>query len=539
VSRRDGDPTASTWSRSRRYASASETDRPPTFGDDPTVRAGTVVYADVETGDRFATGHHALIREGTRIGDDVVVGTDAVLDGDCTLGDEVSLQTGAYLPKNTTLGDRVFVGPNAVLTNDPAPLRRETDLEGPTLEDDASVGANATILPGVTVGAGAFVAAGAVVTEDVPPETLAIGVPARHEPLPEELDGEHPSMIPVANPDVGQKARDGVQSVFDRGQLADGEEVRRFEAEFADFCETDHAVATTNGTTALHAGLEALDIGPGDAVVTTPFSFVASANAIVHAGATPVFADIDPATLTLDPAAVETVLNERDDIAAILAVHLYGTPAEMDALRSLADDHDVFLVEDAAQAHGAEYNGDRVGSLGDLACFSFYPTKNMTSGEGGMITTDDAEVADRAARFCDHGRTDGYEHAEIGHNFRMTSLCAAIGRAQLERLRSLTSPDGVTPPTSTNGSAARERRDPRSNRAERGPSTTSTRSGRRTAIRSSDTSTRTASDRRCIIRHRSTVSPPTTTLQRRSRSPSARPTASSRSRFTPGSRPRT
>jgi len=241
-------------------------------------------------------------------------------------------------------------------------------------------------------------------------------------------------MIPVANPDVGQKARDGVQSVFDRGQLADGEEVRRFEAEFADFCETDHAVATTNGTTALHAGLEALDIGPGDAVVTTPFSFVASANAIVHAGATPVFADIDPATLTLDPAAVETVLNERDDIAAILAVHLYGTPAEMDALRSLADDHDVFLVEDAAQAHGAEYNGDRVGSLGDLACFSFYPTKNMTSGEGGMITTDDAEVADRAARFCDHGRTDGYEHAEIGHNFRMTSLCAAIGRAQLERL---------------------------------------------------------------------------------------------------------
>ena len=163
--------------------------RSPTFGADPTVREGTVVYPDVETGDRFTTGHHAVIRGDTRIGDDALVGTDVVVDGDCVVGDDVSLQTGAYLPHGTTLGDRVFLGPNAVLTNDPAPLRRETELEGPTLEDDASVGANATILPGVTVGAGAFVAAGAVVTEDVPPETLAIGAPARHEPLPEGLDG--------------------------------------------------------------------------------------------------------------------------------------------------------------------------------------------------------------------------------------------------------------------------------------------------------------------------------------------------------------
>lgn len=241
-------------------------------------------------------------------------------------------------------------------------------------------------------------------------------------------------MIPIADPDVGPTARERVESVLDRGQLADGEEVRRFEAEFATFCGTDHAVATTNGTTALHAGFEALGVGDGDVVVTTPFSFVASANAIKHAGATPVFADVDPETLTLDPAAVEAVLDERDDVAAVLAVHLYGTPAEMDRLGSIADEHDVALVEDAAQAHGAEYHGERVGSIGDLACFSFYPTKNMTSGEGGMITTDDPEIAERAARFCDHGRTGKYEHAEVGHNFRMTSLCAAIGRSQLERL---------------------------------------------------------------------------------------------------------
>ncbi|MFC7098955.1 DegT/DnrJ/EryC1/StrS family aminotransferase [Halobaculum marinum] len=241
-------------------------------------------------------------------------------------------------------------------------------------------------------------------------------------------------MIPLANPDIGADEREGVMRVMESGQLADGEEVRAFEREFARFCGTDHAVAATNGTTALHAAFEALGIGEGDAVITTPFSFIASANSIVHAGAEPVFADVEPETLNLDPDRVAEVLDERDDVAAILAVHIYGMPADVAPLRDLADEHDVFLVEDAAQAHGAEYEGETVGSLGDAACFSFYPTKNMTCGEGGMITTDDPEVAERAARFCDHGRTVGYQHGAVGHNFRMTSLCAAIGRAQLRKL---------------------------------------------------------------------------------------------------------
>jgi len=240
--------------------------------------------------------------------------------------------------------------------------------------------------------------------------------------------------ISIAAPDIGDAERRGVLDVLDSGQLADGETVRKFEGEFAAVCEADHAVATTNGTTALHAALSALGVGRGDTVVTTPFSFVASANAVRHAGAEPVFADVEPETLTLDPEAVEAVLEERDDVAAILAVHLYGAPADVTALRALADEHDVALVEDAAQAHGATLDGEPVGSLGDAACFSFYPTKNMTSGEGGMITTDDADVAERARRLCDHGRTNGYEHAVVGYNFRMTSLCAAVGRAQLERL---------------------------------------------------------------------------------------------------------
>ncbi|MFC3476456.1 DegT/DnrJ/EryC1/StrS family aminotransferase [Halobacterium litoreum] len=241
-------------------------------------------------------------------------------------------------------------------------------------------------------------------------------------------------MIPIAAPEVGDAEREGVREVLDSGQLADGPVVREFEDEFADFCGTDHAVATTNGTTALHAAFEALGVGPGDTVVTTPFSFVASANAIRHAGAEPVFADVDPDTLTLDPDAVADVAARRDDVVAVLAVHLYGAPAAMRDLRDVADDHGLALVEDAAQAHGAEYRGDRVGSLGDVACFSFYPTKNMTSGEGGMVTTDHDALAQRVRRFCDHGRTQGYAHVQLGHNFRMTSLCAAIGRAQLEKL---------------------------------------------------------------------------------------------------------
>ncbi|MDH5021292.1 DegT/DnrJ/EryC1/StrS family aminotransferase [Halobacterium rubrum] len=241
-------------------------------------------------------------------------------------------------------------------------------------------------------------------------------------------------MIPIADPQLGAAERDAVCEVLEDGQLADGPVVREFESEFADHTGVEHAVATTNGTTALHATFEALGVGDGDRVVTTPFSFVASANAVRLAGGTPVFADVDPDTLTLDPDAVADAVARHDSVAAILAVHLYGTPAEMRDLRDVADDHGLALVEDAAQAHGATHRGEPVGSLADAACFSFYPTKNMTSGEGGMVTTDHDAVAERVRRFADHGRTEGYAHADLGHNFRMTSLCAAIGRAQLRRL---------------------------------------------------------------------------------------------------------
>lgn len=241
--------------------------------------------------------------------------------------------------------------------------------------------------------------------------------------------------IKIADPEIGDAESSRIEAVLRSGQLADGAVVREFEREFAAFCGSDHGVATTNGTTALQTALVALGIGPGDTVLTTPFSFVATANAVRFAGATPVFADIDPVTFNLDPDAVEELLRERGgDIEAILAVHLYGLPARMDRLRTLAETYDCVLIEDAAQAHGAEFGGTPVGSLADAACFSFYPTKNMTTGEGGMVLTDHESVAERAARFVNHGRTAAYAHDELGHNFRLPSMAAAMGLAQLEKL---------------------------------------------------------------------------------------------------------
>ncbi|XVH33572.1 DegT/DnrJ/EryC1/StrS family aminotransferase (plasmid) [Haloferacaceae archaeon DSL9] len=272
--------------------------------------------------------------------------------------------------------------------------------------------------------------------------------------------------ISLADPDIGPEEQTRVREVLESGMLAAGPEVRSFEDEFAAYCDVSHGIATSNGTTALETAFRALEIGPGDTVLTTPFSFIASANAIRLCGAAPRFADIDPRTYNLDPERVETILESRgESIDAVLAVHLYGLPAPMDRLAALADEHDFLLVEDAAQAHGATLEGDRVGSLGDAACFSFYPTKNMTTGEGGMIVTDDEAVARRAARFVNHGRTDTYEHAEVGHNFRLTSIAAAIGRAQLEKLPQytadrranaarltdvLTDVDGIEPPQEPN-----------------------------------------------------------------------------------------
>jgi dTDP-4-amino-4,6-dideoxygalactose transaminase len=238
-------------------------------------------------------------------------------------------------------------------------------------------------------------------------------------------------VIPIARPQMGEEEKAGVWEAMAAGSLAQGPRVREFEEVFATFVGVGHAVAASSGTTALHLALLGHDIAEGDEVITVPFTFIASANSILYTGARPVFVDVVEDDFTIDPALVEAAITPRT--RAIMPVSLYGQPADMPALASIAERHGLALVEDAAQAHGAAIGDRRSGSWG-IGTFSFYPTKNMTTGEGGMVTTDDAELADRIRLLREHGMKVRYHHEVVGYNFRMTDLAAAIGLAQLPKL---------------------------------------------------------------------------------------------------------
>lgn len=244
-----------------------------------------------------------------------------------------------------------------------------------------------------------------------------------------------PHLIPVAALDVRDDDIAAVAAVLKSGQLVQGPVVQQFEREFAASCSVRHAIAVNSGTAALHLALLAHGIGPGDEVVTTPFSFAATANAVLFTGARPVFADIDGATFNIDPSCVEAAITDRT--RALVVVHLYGQPCDMDAITRVAAASNLALVEDACQAHAAEWCGRRVGSFG-TGCFSFYPTKNMTTGEGGIITTNDPAIAERAFVLRSHGQTARYVSEHLGFNYRMTDIAAALGLRQLRRLEACT-----------------------------------------------------------------------------------------------------
>jgi perosamine synthetase len=239
-------------------------------------------------------------------------------------------------------------------------------------------------------------------------------------------------MIPAARPIIGKEERAAVDRVMATGMIAQGPEVEAFEREFSELVEGRHCVAVNSGTSALHLGLLAAGVSPGDEVIVPSFSFAATANSVRLAGAEPVFVDIDPDTFCVAPAAVAAAVTPRT--SAIMPVHLYGHPAAMDEIRSTAQRHGLLVVEDAAQAHAASWRHRPVGALGDLAAFSFYPTKNMTAGEGGMVVTGDAEVARKVRLLRNQGMERRYENEVIGFNTRMTDIHAAVGRVQLAKL---------------------------------------------------------------------------------------------------------
>ncbi|MEA3254687.1 MAG: DegT/DnrJ/EryC1/StrS family aminotransferase [Candidatus Altiarchaeota archaeon] len=238
-------------------------------------------------------------------------------------------------------------------------------------------------------------------------------------------------MIPIAKPLIGEKEKELVSSVLDSGVIAQGPKVKEFEDEFAEYIGVDYAVAVSSGTAAIHLSLMAHGIGSGDEVITTPFTFIASANAVLFCNARPVFVDIEKDSFNIDPEKIADGITK--ETKALLPVHLYGHPADMKEIIKIAEDHNLVVLEDACQAHGAEINNKKVGSF-STGSFSFYPTKNMTTGEGGMITTSDEEIAGKLRMLRAHGSKERYVHEMLGFNMRMTDIAAAIGIAQLLRL---------------------------------------------------------------------------------------------------------
>lgn len=245
-------------------------------------------------------------------------------------------------------------------------------------------------------------------------------------------------MINICQLKVSQEEKDAVMEVLDSGQLAQGQKVKELEENLAEFCKTKYALAVSSGTAALHLAVLSLQLNPGDEVITTPFTFIATANVVLMAGARPVFADINSQTLNLDPESVEKKITPRTK--AIIVVNLYGQPADYSDFYALAEKYNLKIIEDAAQSIGAEYQGKMSGNLGDIGCFSFYATKNIMCGEGGAITTNDPQIYELVYQLRHHGQTGKkpYDYARLGYNYRLTDLQAVLVLIQLTRLKEIT-----------------------------------------------------------------------------------------------------
>lgn len=239
-------------------------------------------------------------------------------------------------------------------------------------------------------------------------------------------------MIPVSKPLLGQDELSAVKEVLRSGNIIQGTKVREFEEQFARYIGTEYAIATNSGTSALHTALLAGGVKKGDEVITTPFTFIASANSILYVGAKPIFVDINEQDFNLDVAKISEKITNKTK--AILGVHLFGQPCDVKNITDICNDHNLLFFEDACQAHGAKYGNKKVGCFGIANSFSFYPTKNMTTGEGGIITTDSKEIVEKSQMIRNHGQKEKYIHTLLGYNHRMTDIAAAIGICQLKKI---------------------------------------------------------------------------------------------------------
>lgn len=429
------------------------------IGDDTHIRSNTIIYAGAALGSHCHVSHYVFIRENTNLGDHCSVGVNVVIEHHCQIGNNVRLQAQAGLCEYTVLEDDVWLGPRVITTNVPHPTcdKAKECLNGPVIRRGAILGAAVTVSPNLEIGERVLVGAGSVITKSTEDGAILFGVPAKkigevegvkcqYELMPQspyKTDGAAPTDAParrVPFADLGaqyqrhkQEFRLAMDRVILNNRFINGQEVAEFEQSFASYCKTAYAIGVGSGTDALELALMGLGIGQGDEVITTPHTFIATAEAIALSGATPVFADIDPLTYQIDPAALESKITAKTK--AIIPVHLYGHPAPMPEILAIAKKHGLRVIEDVAQAHGATINGQTVGGIGDVGCFSFYPGKNLGAyGDAGAVTTNDSELAARIAKLRDHGRSTKYLHEIVGRNSRLDTLQAALLNVKLKHL---------------------------------------------------------------------------------------------------------
>ncbi|MFM8579014.1 MAG: aminotransferase class I/II-fold pyridoxal phosphate-dependent enzyme [Planctomycetaceae bacterium] len=451
-----------------------------TLGEGVSVHESAYIDRGAVIGAGTCIWHFSHILPDSRVGERCRIGQNVVIGPRVRIGNNVKIQNNVSVYEGVTLEDDVFCGPSIVFTNIDTPRsafpRNRVEDNLPThVRRGASIGANATIRCGCTIGEYALVGAGAVVTRDIQPHAVVYGNPARrrgwacvcgivlddgpgdvtcvecgrrYDVLVDEcvsITADDPRAIAVSPPTIpvcdvrpqDESMRCAIEhaiaEVVAAGHYILGPNVRAFEEEIARFCDCKHAIGVGNGTDALHLALRALRIGPGDEVITTPFTFVATTEAIQMVGAIPIFVDIDPVTYNIDPSRIETAITSRTKV--IMPVHLFGHPCEMDAIMAVARRYGLKVVEDCAQSLGATYRGRGVGTFGDVGCLSFFPSKNLGCiGDGGMVITSDPVVFERVEMLRRHGGRVKYHHEELGINSRLDELQAAVLRAKLPHL---------------------------------------------------------------------------------------------------------
>jgi dTDP-4-amino-4,6-dideoxygalactose transaminase/acetyltransferase-like isoleucine patch superfamily enzyme len=443
------------------------------------IHESSYVDEPSEIGEGTKIWHFSHIMKNSKVGKNCNIGQNVVISPEVILGENVKIQNNVSVYTGVICEDDVFLGPSMVFTNVVNPrshVTRRHEYQKTLVKKGASIGANAVVICGNQIGRYAFVGAGAVITKDVPDYALVVGNPARivgwmcfcgmrlqfnntqegrckscgreyimlnEQEIKQRNQAPDVSEVPLLDLKAQYAAirhviEPVIREVVDSQYFILGPKVKELEEKVAQYSQSAHGIGVSSGTDALLISLMALDIKSGDEVITTPYSFFATAGVISRLGATPVFIDIEADTFNIDPGKIEAVITSNTK--AIIPVHLFGQMADMDTIMQIANKHNLFVVEDAAQAIGSEYkDGRRAGSIGALGCFSFFPSKNLGGfGDAGMVVTNDKKIAERLYQLRVHGSEPKYYHEIVGGNFRIDALQAAVLSVKMNYLEEWT-----------------------------------------------------------------------------------------------------